>query len=73
MQTIIDFVVFLLGFAPLIGIALTITALVWAATKLFPTFGVQMETATDRMFGVDADYDEKYNTGNASTTYDQYV
>lgn len=46
MQIISDSVDILLGFVPFIAYVLFILATVWAATKLFPTFGAWM-TGTD--------------------------
>lgn len=68
MHTLLAFIEFVLGFVPFIVTILVIATALWAATKLFPTLGSQMSELMDRLFGVDADYDEKYNTGYASTT-----
>jgi len=67
MQTLVAFIEFVLGFVPFFGSALVFTAIVWAATKLLPAFGVWMDGLGERMFGVDDEYDEKYNTGYART------
>jgi len=67
MQTLFAFVELVLGFVPFVAIVLATLTAVWAATKLFPAFGEWFEETTDGLFGVDAEYDEKYDTGYAST------
>lgn len=73
MQTLVAFIEFALGFVPFFGLALIATVIVWIATKLFPAFDEWLVRTMDRMNGVDAEYDEKHNTGYASTTFDQYI
>lgn len=68
MQTLSLFIDMLLGFVPFVGLAFLITASLWAATKLFPAFGAGMDAMFDGLFGVDADYDEKHDTGYTSTS-----
>lgn len=63
MNTMFAFVELLLGFVPLVGIVAVIVTALWAATKLSPKFGAKMDNAFDVLFGVDAEYDEKHNTG----------
>ena len=65
MQTLSDFVVMLLGFAPMIGIVALITTALWAASKLFPASGEWMSETFDRLMGVDEEYDDQHNTGYA--------
>lgn len=68
MHTLALFAAFVLGFAPIVLIVLVIITALWAATKLFPTFGDWCTETYDRLMGVDAEYDETYQTGYASTT-----
>lgn len=63
MDTIIAFAELLLGFVPLIGTVTLIVTMLWAATKLFPAFGEWVDAFFDMLFGVDAEYDEKHETG----------
>lgn len=63
MTTLSAFADLVLGFVPFFGIALAIVTALWAATKLFPSFGEMVSDVFDGLFGVDDDYDEKYQTG----------
>lgn len=63
MTTLVTFIELVLGFVPMIVVAASITTALWAATKLFPSFGVWCEDVYNTIMGTDAEYDEKYNTG----------
>lgn len=74
MHTLVAFIEFVLAFVPFAVIVLATVTALWIATKLIPTFGARVNETIDRLFGVDEEYDTKYNTGYASTPrYDQYV
>jgi hypothetical protein len=68
MHTLALFVEFVLGFVPIILVASAIITALWAATKLFPSFGAWCTEAYDRLMGVDAEYDQTYLTDHASAT-----
>lgn len=69
MNTIAMFIEFVLGFVPIVLFVLAIITVLWAATKLFPTFGAWCAETYDRLMGVDAEYDEKYIYENDTTRY----
>lgn len=69
MHTLAMFIEFVLGFAPIVLTVLAITTALWAATKLFPSFGEWFAQTYDRLMGVDAEYDEKYIYENDTTRY----
>lgn len=69
MQTALAFVELLLGFVPAIAMVAAILTALWAATKLFPSFGEFARDLGDSLFGVDEEYDEKHATGYTSTRH----
>jgi hypothetical protein len=69
MHTLALFVEFVLGFAPFALVVAAIITALWAATKLFPSFGAWCAETFDRLMGVDAEYDEKYIYENETTRY----
>lgn len=74
MTTLVAFIEFVLGFVPFIAVVLAITTVLWIASKLLPSFGAWVDETFERLMGVDAEYDEKHNTGYSSTShFDTYV
>jgi hypothetical protein len=72
LSTLIDFVQFALGFVPMLLIAAVLLALIWAATKLFPSLSEWMNDTSDMEDAAEADY--RLETRHAfTTTYDRYV
>lgn len=73
LETLLAFVQFALAFLPFVAVALLIALALYTATKLFPEFGAWFNGTMDALMGTDAEYDERHDTGYASTHFDQYV
>lgn len=71
MDILVAFLQFALSFVPFILVVAVIIIALWAATKLFPSFGAWCAASYDTMMGVDAEYDRKYLSEETRTIPDR--